>query len=170
MDLALIVLLSVLPILVIAAGLNDLTTMTIPNWISLVLIIGFVPVAFAVGLPLGQIAMSFGVGLGALFVGAGLFAARFLGGGDAKLMAAVCLWLGPDGALAFVLLTAVIGGVFSLGLLMVRGSPGVAALGGPPWVWRLLQPRGDIPYGVAIAGAALAAFPSSAIVRAFVGG
>jgi len=169
-DLALIVLLSVLPILVIAAGLNDLTTMTIPNWISLALMIGFVPAAFAVGLPLGLIALHFGVALAALFVGASLFALRLLGGGDAKLMAAVCLWLGTGGALAFVLMTAVAGGLFCLGLLMVRATPGIAGLGGPAWMGRLLQPKGDIPYGIAIAAGTLAAFPSSDIVRAFVGG
>ncbi|MBN8551386.1 MAG: prepilin peptidase [Caulobacterales bacterium] len=170
MDFALIILLSVLPILVIAAGLNDLTTMTIPNWISLALMVGFVPAAFAVGLPLGVIALHFGVALAALFIGAGLFALRFLGGGDAKLMAAVCLWLGTAGAPAFVLMTAVAGGLFSLGLLMVRGVPGIAGVGGPPWMGRLLQPKGDIPYGIAIAIGALSAFPSSDVVRAFVGG
>ena len=50
MELAIVLLLSVLPVLVIAAGLNDLTTMTIPNWISLGLMIAFVPAALSVGL------------------------------------------------------------------------------------------------------------------------
>lgn len=169
MEIALILLLSVLPALVIAAGLNDLTTMTIPNWISLGLIIAFVPAAMAVGLPAMSIAIHFGVALLALFVGAGLFALRFLGGGDAKLMAAACLWLGVDGSMVFVLVTAVAGGLFSLGLIMARGSPGMEAVGGPAWVSRLLQPKGDIPYGVAIAAGALAAFPTSALVGAFIG-
>lgn len=169
MELAIVLLLSVLPVLVIAAGLNDLTTMTIPNWISLGLMIAFVPAALSVGLPVSSIAIHFGVALAALFVGAGLFALRLLGGGDAKLMAAVCLWLGLDGALVFVLFTAVAGGLFSLALVMARGAPGMEAVGGPAWVSRLLQPKGDIPYGVAIAIGALAAFPSSAVVRAFIG-
>lgn len=170
MDFALILLLSVLPILVIAAGLTDLTTMTIPNWISLGLMLAFVPAALAVGLPLGAVAMHFGVALAALFMGAALFALRLLGGGDAKLMAAVCLWLGLSGALPFALMTAVAGGLFSIGLLLVRGSPGVAAIGGPAWMSRLLQPKGDIPYGIAIAVGALAAFPSGDMVQAFIAG
>jgi len=169
-DFALIILLSVLPILVIAAGLNDLTTMTIPNWISLGLMIGFVPTAFALGLPLSTIAVHFGVALGALFIGAGMFALRWLGGGDAKLIAAVCLWLGLSGSATFLLVTAVVGGLFSLGLIMARGTPGLAMLAGPSWMSRLLEPAGDIPYGVAISAGALMAFPTSALVQAFIAG
>ena len=37
--------LGVLPILMIVAGLHDLTTMRIPNWISLALIVAFFPAA-----------------------------------------------------------------------------------------------------------------------------
>ena len=83
MDILLVLLLSVLPVLVITAGLTDLTTMTIPNWISLALVAGFVPAAFAVGLGPGQIALHFGFGVAALFVGVALFALNLLGGGDA---------------------------------------------------------------------------------------
>lgn len=169
MEIAVILLLSVLPVLVIAAGLTDLTTMTIPNRISLLLILGFVPAALAVGLAPGQIALHFGLAVGALFLGAGLFALNLLGGGDAKLMAAVALWLGLDGVLVFVLATAVAGGLFSLGLVLARGAPGLAQVAGPAWLGRLLTPKGDIPYGVAIAAGALFAFPHSALVGAFVG-
>lgn len=169
MDILLILLLSVLPILVIAAGLTDLTTMTIPNWISLGLMVGFVPAALAAGLPFGTMAVHFAVALAALFIGAGLFALRVLGGGDAKLMAAVCLWLGLSGAMPFILWTAVAGGLFSLGLMMVRATPVLAVVPGPAWLSRLMQPKGDVPYGVAIAVGALMAFPSSALTQAFSG-
>jgi prepilin peptidase CpaA len=37
---------------------------------------------------------------------------------------------------------------------------------GPAWVGRLLEPKGDVPYGVAIAFGALAAFPASAVCQA----
>ena len=53
MDIVSLVLLSILPGLVIAAALSDLTTMKIPNWLSGSLIVGFFPAALAVGLPLG---------------------------------------------------------------------------------------------------------------------
>lgn len=169
MEIAIVILLCVLPALVIAAGLTDLTTMTIPNWISLALIVGFFPAALTVGLPMGQIAVHFGVALGALFLGAGLFALRLLGGGDAKLLAAVCLWMGLSGSFTFILITTIAGGLFSLILILARAQPGLATVEGPAWFGRLLQPKGDIPYGVAIAAGALIAFPSSALMNAFIG-
>ncbi|HAV49260.1 MAG TPA: pilus assembly protein CpaA, partial [Brevundimonas sp.] len=52
MDTLTLMLLAALPALVIIAGLKDLTSMTIPNWISLILIGAFFPTALAVGLPL----------------------------------------------------------------------------------------------------------------------
>ena len=94
MDLLILALLGVMPALVIVGGLNDLTTMKIPNWISGALVLTFFPAAFAVGLPLTDMAVHLGLGVLALLVGAGMFALRWIGGGDAKLMAAACLTLG----------------------------------------------------------------------------
>lgn len=170
MELALLLLLSVLPALVIAAGLNDLTTMTIPNWMSLALILGFFPAALAVGLAPTEIAWHLGVALLALFAGAGMFALNWIGGGDAKLMAAASLWLGVQGSGMFLLWTGVAGGFFCLALIFARAYARPYANMGPAWVGRLLEPKGDIPYGVAIALGALIAFPESALMRAFVGG
>jgi prepilin peptidase CpaA len=170
MDTVTLLLLSLMPCLVIAAGLRDLTTMTIPNWISGVLILGFFPAAFAVGLPPVTVAINVGVAAGALFVGMGLFAMRIIGGGDAKLMAATCLWLGLAGSGAFMLWTGVAGGLFCLMLIFARTQVRPYVAGGPDWVNQLLEPKGDIPYGVAIAVGALMAFPSSALLATFASG
>lgn len=169
MDTVTLLLLSLLPCLVIAAGLRDLTTMTIPNWISALLVLGFFPAAFMVGLSPMAVGVHVGVAVVALFIGMGLFALHFIGGGDAKLMAAACLWLGLSGSGVFLLWTGVAGGLFSIGLIVARrwGQPYVA--GAPGWVGNLMSPKGDIPYGVAIAVGALMAFPSSALLTAFSG-
>lgn len=165
-----LVLLAVMPVLVIVAGLHDLTTMKIPNWISGVLILGFFPAALVLGLSLTEVATALAVGFVALLIGMGMFALRWVGGGDAKLMAAASLWFGYSGAGPFVLYTALVGGGFCLMLLQARARLQVFALNGPGWVARLMQPKGDIPYGVAIAAGALLAYPSSPLVRAFIGG
>ena len=161
--------LSVLPVLMIVAGLHDLTTMKIPNWISLALLAAFFPAALLVGLPGGEIAIHVGVGIAALLVGMALFALNWIGGGDAKILAAGCLWMGTTGSLMFVLYSAVVGGLFCMVLITVRkiapSYPGV-----PAWATRLLEPKGDVPYGVALAGGALLAFPNSPLATAFVGG
>ncbi len=51
---------------------------------------------------------------------------------------------------------------------MARQGPlSILAAGGPAWLGRLLTPGEDLPYGLAIAVGALAAFPFSALVLAF---
>ncbi|HYC74611.1 A24 family peptidase [Brevundimonas sp.] len=170
MELLQLVLLAILPALVIVAGLKDLTSMKIPNWISGLLILGFFPAALLLGLGAVEIGMHVGVAVAALLIGMGLFALNFLGGGDVKLMAAACLWLGLSGSGVFVLATAVIGGLFSLALLVSRAwlQPYVGA--GPGWFVQLMEPKGHIPYGVAIAAGALVAWPTSPLMVAFLAG
>ena len=170
MDPMLFLPLSLLPALVIVAGLKDLTSMTIPNWISAILVVAFFPVAFMMGLPVLTVATHLGVGLLALFVAAGMFALRWIGGGDAKLMAATCLWLGLGGSGMFLLWTGVMGGLFCLALLFARFHSRPYLLGAPGWVVQLMEPRGDIPYGVAIAAGALMAYPASPLLAAFIAG
>jgi prepilin peptidase CpaA len=171
MDTLILLLLAVMPALVIVAGLKDLTSMTIPNWISAALVVAYFPVAFAVGLPWSVVAVGVGLGLAALVIGASMFALRWIGGGDAKLIAAACLWLGLEGSGMFLLWTGLIGGLFCLALLFARSwSRAYLPASAPGWVVHLMQPRGDIPYGVAIAAGALMAYPASALVSTFIAG
>lgn len=171
MDPILFLPLSLLPALVIAAGLKDLTSMTIPNWISAILVVAFFPAAFLMGLPVMTVAVHLGVALIALFVAAGMFALRWIGGGDAKLTAAACLWLGVSGSGMFLLWTGLMGGLFCLFLIFARAqAPALMPAGAPGWVSRLMEPRGDIPYGVAIAAGALMAWPSSPLMNLYAAG
>jgi prepilin peptidase CpaA len=165
-----LILLGLFPVLAIVAGLHDLTTMKIPNWISLLLIVGFFPVALMVGLSLPTVALHVAVGLLARVVGAGMFALNWIGGGDAKLIAASCLWLGVGGSGAFLLYTGVCGGGFCVLLLMARKHVAPVMGAAPGWVAHLMQPKGDIPYGVAIAAGALLAFPASEMMTRFSAG
>jgi len=157
-----ILLLSVFPAMVIVGGLKDVTSYTIPNWVSLVLIGGFFPAALALGLPLQVIGVSAAVGVAALFLAMGMFAMNWIGGGDAKMFAAAALWLGWPAAPMFLIVTALAGGALAVSLLMLRSvwlRPFMAR--GPAWMGRLATPDENTPYGVAIAIGALAAFPLS---------
>jgi prepilin peptidase CpaA len=154
------------PALVIWAGIKDATSYTIPNWISATLALAFVPLAILLGLSLSQIGLALLVAFAVLLVGILLFALRWIGGGDAKLLAACALWLGPSALLIFLLTTALIGGGLALGLLALRNPlliPLAQCL--PAWTKRLLTPGGDVPYGVAIAAAALIAFEQSPLIQ-----
>lgn len=170
MDMLALALLGVLPALAIVAGLKDLTSMKIPNWISGLLLAFFVPAALAVGLAPLDVAIHFGIALVALFVGAGMFALRWIGGGDAKLMAAACLWLGVEGSGMFLLWTGIMGGLFCLALIFARFHSRPYLAGAPGWLVTLMEPKGDIPYGVAIAAGALMAYPASPLMTLFIAG
>ncbi|MDP3855659.1 prepilin peptidase [Phenylobacterium sp.] len=163
-------LLFVFPALVIVAALRDVTTYTIPNWISGGLILAFVPAALALGLPLETIGLQFAIGVAALVAGMAMFALGWIGGGDAKLFAAAALWLGWPAAVTFLLATGVGGGALAMGLLSLRSSRARAFVpAGPAWFNRLATPGESVPYGVAIAVGALVAFPTSAVLKAFAG-
>jgi prepilin peptidase CpaA len=158
---------SVFPLLVLIAALTDATTFLIPNRLSAALAIAFLPAALLMGLSPATIGVCLIVGLAALLVGVCMFAAGWIGGGDAKLFAAAALWLGWPAVGPFLAWTGIAGGALAVGLLAARKATSpILAARGPVWVGRLLEPKGDVPYGVAIAFGALAAFPASAICQA----
>jgi prepilin peptidase CpaA len=164
-------LICVFAVLVIVAAMKDLSSYTIPNWISAALAIAFIPAALVVGVTPIQIGIAVAVGAAMLVAGVIMFALRWLGGGDAKLMAAASLWIGLPGLAPFALYTGLAGGALALALLALRSAwlrP--FAAGGPGWVDRLATPGGAAPYGVAIAVGALAAFPAGLLMRAAHGG
>lgn len=150
--------------LVVVAGLKDATSYTIPNWISLALLAAFPIAAVVGGIGWAAAGVSLAVGFGVLLVGMLMFALRWVGGGDAKLLAACALWMGATGVLPFLLNTGLAGGALTLGLMVLRrGWLDPLIAGGPAWVRRLGDKEGDVPYGVAIAVGALAALPQSVI-------
>jgi prepilin peptidase CpaA len=123
-------------------------------------------VALGLGLPLSAIGLNLGVGAGALVLGMGMFAMRWIGGGDAKLFAAAALWIGWPAVGLYMLITALCGGALAIALLNLRSGWVRAVVPvGPPWVERLREHGGDVPYGVAIAAGALIAFPGGDLVK-----
>ena len=157
----------VFPALVIAAAVTDLASYTIPNRLNLALAAAYPAAALILGRPPAEIGIELAIGLGALLVAIGMFAAGWIGGGDAKLFAAVAVWLGWPAMLPFLMATALVGGGLALVLLNARGTwlkPYLA--GAPPWLARLTTTGEAVPYGVAIAVGALVAFPQSPIVHA----
>ena len=92
----------------------------------------------------------------------GLFARGIIGGGDAKLAAAAALWLGFDHLLPYLILASLLGGALSVGLIWFRMTPMPEWLARHAWIERLHQKGGGVPYGVALAAAALAVYPDTA--------
>lgn len=157
-----ILLLTVFPGVVLFAAAMDLFTMTIPNRLSLALIAAFVLLAPLMGLGPWAIASHFGTGLLVLAGGILLFIPGWIGGGDAKLAAAVALWLGFDHVLIFLLFAALAGGTLASTMLALREMPLPAFIVCQPWAARLLKRGGGIPYGIALAFGALSVYPQTA--------
>lgn len=150
------------PALVLIAAVKDALSFTIPNWISLALIVLFPVAALASGAPLTTLGLHVAVGAAALAAGMAMFAMRWVGGGDAKLFAATALWLGWPAVTTFLFGAALAGGGLALMLLTLRSAAlRPLVLLGPPWVNRLAEPGEGVPYGVAIAVGAFVAYSAS---------
>jgi len=148
--------------LMLTAAFRDVVSFTIPNWIPLAVAALFPVAALVGGLALPTAGLHLAVGFAALVAGMAMFALGWIGGGDAKLLAAVTLWLGWPASLTFVLATALVGGGLAVALLTVRSGPlRPVVLLGPRWLVRLSDPGEGAPYGVAIAAGALMALPLS---------
>jgi prepilin peptidase CpaA len=126
----------------------------------LALLASFVAVALLTRMPLDVFGTNLAIGLAVLAATFALFALNLLGGGDAKLIAAGAIWVGPDHIIEYLAFITVYGGLLSLAFLAYRRAP-VTALPLPAWALRLHMPRGPIPYGIAIAAGALAIFPKT---------
>ena len=151
----------VFPAALVWAAISDIRSMTISNRLTAGLALAFVPVAILCHLSLAQLGIHFGLALAGLAVGIVLFYFRAMGGGDAKLIAACCLWLGATGTLAMLLYTALAGGALTLGLLWARRNVAQFAHSLPASIGRHLEAKGDIPYGVAICAGGLLAISHS---------
>jgi prepilin peptidase CpaA len=150
------------PAMMAFAASSDLFTMTISNRVSLMLVGGFFILAPITDMNAAEILLHLSAGCIVLVAGFGLFARGIIGGGDAKLAAAAALWLGFDHLLPFLLLASLLGGALSVGLIWFRITPLPQWLASQAWIERLHGKDGAIPYGIALAAAALAVYPDTA--------
>lgn len=147
------------PALMAFAASSDLFTMTISNRLSLALAGGFVLVALITGMSLAALGMHLAAATLVLVIAFGFFTQGWIGGGDAKLAAATALWFGFEHLLDYMIYAAMFGGVLTLLLLQFRKLPLPDPLARQPWIQRLHETGGGVPYGIALAGAALLVYP-----------
>jgi prepilin peptidase CpaA len=143
------------------AAISDLLTQTIPNRLVLAIVALFVVLAPFSGMGWGDGGLHLVAGLSVLVLGFVCFAFGWIGGGDAKLAAAIALFLGPWNAVLFVGLASVLGGGLTLALLGFRQTPVPAFIIREPWVQRLHSTDTGVPYGVALAIAAAIIYPQT---------
>jgi prepilin peptidase CpaA len=145
------------PAMMAFAASSDLLTMTISNRVSLILIGGFFLFALVIGMSGSTMLWHIGAGSMVLAIAFGCFAMGWIGGGDAKLAAATALWFGFDHLL---------GGALTLLLLSFRTLPLPQFLAAQQWAQRLHDKKGGVPYGIALAAAALLVYPDTLWMQA----
>ncbi|HEY7231465.1 MAG TPA: prepilin peptidase [Pseudolabrys sp.] len=149
------------PALMAFAASSDLLTMTISNRLSIALAAGFVLLAVISGMALHTIGMHFAAATVVLIVSFILFSQGWIGGGDAKLVAATALWFGFDHLLDYLIYASLFGGALTLAILQFRKLPLPQALTSQAWIMRLHDGAGGVPYGIALAAAALVIYPKT---------
>ena len=145
----------IFPALMIYAAFSDIVTMTISNWISVGLVVAFVLLALLFGLPMATIGWHLAAGMIVLVITFTFFAFGWIGGGDAKLAATTAVWMGFEHVGQYALGAALIGGALALTLLAFRRLPMPSWARAQAWVMRLHDKNTGVPYGVALAAAAL---------------
>ena len=166
---AVLAILVVFPAAMAYAAASDLFSMTISNRLCLALVAAFAFCAAWLGLPLSVIGWHLAAGLLVLTVCFGFFAAGWIGGGDAKLAAATALWFGFEQLLPYLMISTLGGGMLTLALLSLRRHPLPQPAASWPWAQRLHSPHEGVPYGIALAFAALLILPETEIWRAAIG-
>jgi prepilin peptidase CpaA len=142
-------------------AVTDVRSRRLPTAIVLAIGALFFADAYLIGLSFDEIMRHLLLALGVFAVCALLFAARMLGGGDAKLAAVIFMWAGLSLSLPALTLISVIGTVVSLISLATRKMD-PAAHTHPVRALAMFSGARGVPYGVALAlgGGAVIVLPA----------
>ena len=151
--------------LVLYAAASDIATMTIPNWVSIAVVLLFPLAALLAHMTPLQIGIHVGIGVLMFLAGFALFSMGVLGGGDVKVIAAASVWTGLAALTPFAYATTIAGGVLAAIMIVARRTAKPSEKR-PAFLNRLLGPENGIPYAVAIAVGALASLPTQPVVLA----
>jgi prepilin peptidase CpaA len=153
--------LTLFPAMMAFAASSDLFTMTIANRVSLILVGGFALLAAMTGMSAAEMLSHVGAAAAVLAVVFVFFTCGWIGGGDAKLAAATVLWLGFAHLADYLVYASLLGGALTVALIQFRAMPLPQVFVGREWAERLHRRGGGVPYGIALAAAALLVYPQT---------
>ena len=108
------ILLAGMPMLIVYACFSDLFRMTISNRLCLAIAAMFIVYALLVGMPTGQFFNHLLAGAAVLAFSFALFAFGWIGGGDAKFVAVLAIWLGFGQLWEYLAISSLLGGALTL--------------------------------------------------------
>jgi prepilin peptidase CpaA len=142
-DLPTLVLPALLGVILVLAGVEDARSREIANWKNAAIACLAPLWWWAQGLsPWPDVALQIGLALVVFGIFAAAFAGGWMGGGDVKMIGALALWLPFTPLISMLIVMSLLGG--ALTIVMVAES-----------ALRRRGTRPEVPYGVAIAIAAL---------------
>jgi prepilin peptidase CpaA len=112
---------AVLLMLIIAAAVFDVRYRRIPNWLTVSGVVAGIALNTAIGRPEAGTAFALeglALGFGLYFI---LYLLHAMGAGDVKLMAAVGALTGPANWFGIFVVSAIVGGIMALILIVIRG-------------------------------------------------
>lgn len=142
--------------LLLVAAVTDARSYRIPNWVC-VAVVALFAVAAPIGLAPDRIALHVAVGVAVFGVGYLLYALTGMGAGDAKLGAAIAIWVGPASLQSWLTYFALAMLVLAFVLVGVRRA--VLPLVGQEPAMRILRRGAPVPLGLALAASAILASP-----------
>jgi prepilin peptidase CpaA len=158
-----LILMVLFPVLCMYSCFSDMFAMRISNHVCMAILGLFVVFVIASGMPFAVAGWHLLAGLIVLSISFGLFAFGWIGGGDAKLVAAIAVWTGFDQLWEYLAISSLLGGVLTLALLAVRAHPLPAFALGQTWISRLHNRKTGVPYGMALGVTALLILPHSTV-------
>jgi prepilin peptidase CpaA len=159
----------IFPILMAYAASSDMLTMRIANWLVGALVAAYFILAALAGISLNEMVMNAAAAGIVLVFSFAFFVFGWIGGGDAKLVAATALWLGFGLLLPYLVYAALLGGGLTLLILAIRRYPLPTILARFKWIDRLHDNKSGVPYGIALAIAGLLVYSESTLFIRFIG-
>jgi prepilin peptidase CpaA len=151
----------VLPFLVATAAVTDLHSYRIPNWLTGLTALAFLPVAVWSGMGVSDIGLHYLAGIILLIICFFLFQLGGFGGGDAKLIAACGVWFGMADAPTFLYASVMCGGGLAFAMLFWTLMKYIVQLDLGDFVPSLRKTMPKLPYGIALAAGTIMAMPES---------
>jgi prepilin peptidase CpaA len=149
------------PLVLVYAGVMDLVTLKIRNGLVLALGAAWIVLAPLAGFGAAEMGWSLAVAALVFAITFIFFAFGWIGGGDAKLATVSALWFQPQEALLYFSYAALLGGFLTLIILQLRSRLVPVGLLSIEWIARLRDRKAGVPYGAAMAPAALIVFPQT---------
>jgi prepilin peptidase CpaA len=141
----------------VMACVSDVRFLRIPNSYVCVVIAAFLPAFLLSPESFGPWWHHLAAGLIFLVITYIMFCCGMLGGGDAKLGAALALFVGLRGLVPYLFYMALVGGLLGALAIVIKKKKPFTHPSPESWAGQLYQGRNAVPYGIAISFGAWAA-------------